>query len=253
MKKGLIAALFFALVYSDCAFAKNGVLKVCTFPMAPYTIQDSHRNLKGLEIDMVNALLKKAGFQAEFINYPWNRAIEMLKYGELDILMTMSKTPEREKFTHFLGISTHQKYVLFVRKENTGIVIKTLDDLTKDGYLFGIRQNFFYSDEFNKRLEKDKIFRDHFLAVAQIDINLNRVKNGRLTGCIGDSILTGYQLKNDKTYEDLRVMNVPFFQEQPVYFGVSRKINAEKFEKLQKAYHSLDEKGVFKEIIRRWM
>lgn len=253
MKKSFIAVLLLSLVYSNCVYANNDVLTVCTFPMAPYTFKDSNGNLKGLEIDLVNALLKEAGFQVKFIKYPWNRALEMLKYGELDILMTMSKTPEREEFTHFLGVSTHQKYVLFVRKENAGIVINTLDDMTRDGYFFGIRQNFFYSDEFNKRLATDKKFKSHFLSVAQIDINLNRVNIGRLTGCIGDSILTGYQVKMDKTYEDIRVMNLPFFQTQPVYFGVSKKISAEKLKKLQKGYHSLDDRGVFKEIIRKWM
>ena len=253
LKKVLIVAFLLSLVFSDSAFARKEGVTVCTFPMAPYTFKDSQGHLDGLEVDLVNALLNEAGFRTEFINYPWNRAIQMLEHGKLDMLMTMTKTPEREKFTHFLGVSTHQKYVLFVKKENAGINIRTLDDLMKDGYLFGIRQHFHYSDEFNSRLASDKHFQKHFKAVAQADLNLRQVKGGRLTGCFGDSILTGYQVKTDKTFEDLTAVNVPFFQTHPVYFGVSRKISPDKLEKLQRAYLSLEKKGVFNKIIRQWL
>lgn len=249
-----MTAVFLAcLVFLTVAPVRAEVLTACTFPMAPYTFRDSRGNLKGLEVDLVNALAGEAGLQAEFIEYPWNRALEMLKSGKLDMLMTMTKTPEREEFTHFLGISTWQKFVLFVRKDNAGIRIKTLDDLTRYGYLFGIRQHFHYSDEFNSRLDQDGNFKRHFIAVAQADQNLKRVKNGRLTGCIGDRILTGYQVKNVKDYRDLKVLSLPFFKTHPVYFGVSRKISPEKMEKLQKAYRALEERGVIKDIIRRWI
>ena len=129
------------------------------------------------------------------------------------------------------GYSVGQK-ILFVRKENIGIGIRTTDDLMKDGYLFGIRQNFHYSDEFNKRLVSDENFKKHFEAVSQTDLNLKKVKAGHLTGCFGDSILTGYQVQTDKAFEDLRVVSVPFFQPDPVYFGVSKKISKDKLEKL---------------------
>lgn len=220
--------------------------------MAPYTIEDGKGHFKGLEIDLANALVKKAGFQTKFTIYPWNRAIEMLKHGSLDILMTLSKTPEREAFTYFLGVSTYQNYVLFVHKKNTGIAIHSLDDFTKEGYLFGIRQNFFYSDEFNERLKTDESFKRHFISVARINLNLNSVKEGRMTGCIGDRTLTGYQVRTDNELKDITMVRLPFFHVDPVYFGVSMKISPEKLEKLKTAYAALDKSGEFKRIIRKW-
>lgn len=253
MKLILLKALLVSLVFSGIASAHEASLTACTFPMAPYTIRDSHGKITGLEVDLVKALAKEAGFQAEFIDYPWNRALEMLKSGDLDVLMTMTRTPEREAFTHFLGISTHQQFVLFVRKENAKIRIETLDDLAKTDYLFGIRQHFHYSDEFNSRLAVDETFKRRFIAVAQADQNLKRVKCGRLTGCIGDRILTGYQVRNNKAYNDICAVTLPFFKVHPVYFGVSRKISPEKLETLQKAYHTLEKRGTIKGITRRWI
>ncbi|GAB6095023.1 hypothetical protein JCM14469_12750 [Desulfatiferula olefinivorans] len=201
---------------------------------------------------MASALADEAGYAAEFVDYPWNRAIEMLKHGKLDVLMTMSRTPEREVFTHFLGVSTYQTYALFVRKENAGIAVETLDDLVKDDFVFGIRQNFFYSEDFNSRLSSDASFRKHFIAVPQIDINLKRVKMGHLTGCIGDCLLTGYQIKTDPLYKDLVMVKVPFFKPHPVYFGVSRALKSEMLLRLEAAYRALADKGVFEAVIRRY-
>jgi ABC-type amino acid transport substrate-binding protein len=252
LNKQLAVVLLFIFSFFGHAFAQTHILTVCTFPMAPYTIRDAKGNVSGLEVDLARALVEEAGFEPVFVDYPWNRALEMLKHGALDILMTMSKTPEREAFTHFLGVSTHQTYVLFVRKENAGIVIETMDDFMKGDFLFGIRQNFFYSEEFNTRLSSDESFRKHFALSPQINTNLKRVKLGHLTGCIGDSILTGYQVRMDPAYKDLRQIHTPFFKSHPVYFGASRKLSQDRLSKLEEAYQTLKKKGVFDAIIHRY-
>ncbi len=238
--------------FSSVSFSEPGCLTVCTYPAVPFTIDDGKGHLTGLEIDLANALVTKAGFRAEFTLYPWNRALEMLKHGKLDILMTLSKTREREAFTYFLGVSTYQRYALFVRRENSGITIKSLDDFTKEGYLFGVHQNYFYTAEFNGRLKKDPEFKRHFIAVSRIDTNLKSVKAGGLTGCIGDSVLGGYRVRTDSFYKDITMISLPFFKADPVYFGVSRLTNPATLEKLKKAYADLDKKGEFKKIIMKW-
>lgn len=252
LSKILGPVLLLVFMFSSVSFSEPGYLTVCTYPAAPYTIDDGKGHLTGLEIDLANALVTKAGFRANFTLYPWNRALEMLKYGKLDILMTMSKTREREAFTYFLGVSTFQRYALFVRSENSGIAINSLDDFTKEGCLFGIHQNFFYSAEFNDRLKTDPNFKRHFIAVSRIDTNLKSVKAGGLTGCIGDSLLAGYMVRNESRFKGITMVRLPFFKTDPVYFGVSRKINPTTLEKLKKAYDDLDKSGELKKIIMRW-
>lgn len=250
--KILFPVLLFVFLASSDAISEAGYLTVCTYPAVPYTIDDGKGKLAGLEVDLANALVRKAGFQPQFTLYPWNRALEMLKHGKLDILMTMSKTRDRETFTHFLGVSTIQRYALFVRRNNSGISINSLDDFMKEGYLFGIHQNYFYTAEFNNRLKNDPAFKSHFIAVARIDTNLKSVMAGGLTGCIGDSILTGYRVRTDSHFKGITMIKLPFFKADPVYFGVSKKINPNILEKLKKAYVSLDKGAEFKRIIIKW-
>lgn len=252
LSKIIVSVLLFVSMASSVSFSDPGYLTVCTYPVAPYTIDDGNGHLTGLEIDLANALVTKAGFRAKFTLYPWNRALEMLKHGKLDILMTMSKNRERETFTHFLGVSTFQRYALFVRSENSGITITSLDDFTKAGYLFGIHQNYFYTAEFNDRLKTDPDFKRHFIAISRIDTNLISVKAGRLTGCIGDSLLTGYTVRTDSRFNGITMVRLPFFKADPVYFGVSRKINPNTLEMLKKAYDDLDKGGELKKIILKW-
>jgi ABC-type amino acid transport substrate-binding protein len=127
-----------------------------------------------------------------------------------------------------------------------------LNDFTKEGYLFGIRQNFFYTEEFNGRLKNDAEFKRHFIAVARIGQNLHSVKEGRMTGCIGDSLLTNYEVRKNSDFKEITMVHLPFFRPEPVYFGVSRKTGPDKIEKLKRSYEILNKKGEFKKIIRKW-
>ncbi|MBF9015096.1 MULTISPECIES: transporter substrate-binding domain-containing protein [unclassified Oceanispirochaeta] len=56
---------------------------------------------KGFSIDYMNILSAKAGFQVEYVSGPaWNEFLDMTKTGELDVLLNIVNTEERQK--HFL-------------------------------------------------------------------------------------------------------------------------------------------------------
>ena len=86
-------------------------------------------------------------------------------------------------------------------------------------------------------------FRRHFIVVLRIDTNLKIVKAGRLAGCIGYSLLTGYSVQTDSSFQSIIMVRLSFFNSDPVYYGVSRKINPNTLEKLKRPYADLDKSG----------
>lgn len=60
---------------------------------------------KGLSIEYMNLLATKLGVEVEYITADtWEKFLEMMKEGHLDVMLNIKRTPDREKFLHFTGL-----------------------------------------------------------------------------------------------------------------------------------------------------
>jgi len=54
---------------------------------------------KGFSIDFMNKVAENVGLRVEYISGPtWNEFLEMIKNGEIDVMLNIVKTPERETY-----------------------------------------------------------------------------------------------------------------------------------------------------------
>ncbi len=79
--------------------AKYPVIKVSNeLDYPPYDFAIGNQPL-GYSIDLLNMLARRIGISVSYINgYTWKQLQDMFKKGELDLLHTLNKTPEREMF-----------------------------------------------------------------------------------------------------------------------------------------------------------
>ena len=57
---------------------------------------------RGYSVDLLNLLARKAGFQVKYLNgYSWDELTTLFNKGDLDLLHSLLKTPEREKMGAF--------------------------------------------------------------------------------------------------------------------------------------------------------
>lgn len=106
---------------------KKGVLKVSNeLDWPPFDfVQDNKPS--GISIDYLNLIAKKAGLELEYVNgYTWSELVELFKKGELDILHSLYKTPERQKFAKFTNSYYIDHPALIVKR---GSSIKEIDDI----------------------------------------------------------------------------------------------------------------------------
>lgn len=234
---------------------ETDTLSVLAMDLQPYFWQDEHGTWQGMYTELASALAEEAGLQPIFRVLPWNRALEYLKKGKLDMIPLLSKTPEREEFVHFIGAAGFEQTVLIVRRENVAEFqsIRTLDDLAQDDYRWGIRDRAFYSETFNQRLKTDEAFRKHFESIAKVRLNVEKVKGKRFSGAFVDRVGMSYVLKTDERYKELAIIQVPFFQPTDNYFGVSKRIAPEKLDALRAAYETLKAQGTFEKILAEWV
>ncbi|MDX9744086.1 MAG: transporter substrate-binding domain-containing protein, partial [Arcobacteraceae bacterium] len=79
------------------------IIKVGIDPdYAPYEWIDKDGNHVGMVVDYMHRLEKKLGLRFEIVkNKPWTQMLNMAKNGEIDMLTSIVKTPERSKYLTF--------------------------------------------------------------------------------------------------------------------------------------------------------
>ncbi|MBF0379919.1 MAG: transporter substrate-binding domain-containing protein [Magnetococcales bacterium] len=88
---------------------------VGTWP--PFHFMDGKKP-QGLSIDYVQALLGNLGIELEFVPLNWADAIKSITKGDkVDLLPTISRSPEREKLVNITSDYLSFPYVIFTRKD----------------------------------------------------------------------------------------------------------------------------------------
>jgi len=120
------------VIMSPCLWSET--IKYAVFPAPPYMIgadrQDS--DLKGIDVEIINEIAKRANLKVEYIRCPWVRALELMKSGKADILSSVYKRPEREEFMLYFDKPFLNKLpIAFYYRKDSGISITKYSDLYK--------------------------------------------------------------------------------------------------------------------------
>ncbi|SHO49263.1 diguanylate cyclase [Desulfopila aestuarii] len=73
---------------------------------------------QGFGIDLMNLLSERSGLRFQYINgFTWDELVEMFFQGKIDLLHSLSVTPEREEKAYFSPPYYHSKNVLILRRD----------------------------------------------------------------------------------------------------------------------------------------
>ena len=109
---------------------------------APYNYSLDGKPL-GFSIDYMNLLASKIGLNIEYIsNYTWNQFLQMIKKNEIDVMLNIAKTSQRDEYLNFTQPYTKAIDAVFVNKDNMNF--KTLNDFT--GKKIGVIEGFYEED-----------------------------------------------------------------------------------------------------------
>ncbi|MBD9414520.1 transporter substrate-binding domain-containing protein [Pseudomonas sp. PDM16] len=141
--------LLASLLLSGSSALAERVVRVGTGDWVPYV--DQHREDGGALVRLVKAVFTAAGYQVEFVFYPWDRNVLMLQQGMLDAIMPYSCSPIRLDYGVCSEPLVRGQVVLFHRKD-LPFDWTRVEDL-KD-YRIGTTLGYSYGPEFDGALNK---------------------------------------------------------------------------------------------------
>ena len=143
-----ILALFFSfLIASPALFSAEKVIFASPERLPPKIFKENGV-LRGTYVEIITAVCKRMNVEPVFIQYPWARAVSMVKNGKVDAIFPPFKTKEREEFLYFPEEPiSHTRNAIFARKARK-IKITKLEDLQP--LVVGVIDQYSYGSEFDR-------------------------------------------------------------------------------------------------------
>jgi polar amino acid transport system substrate-binding protein len=253
---GLLAALSATVMLaSSGALAQSKSVKLVSDPYPPYVMDEP--NSKGFVTEMAIKILKDAGYQAEYVNVPYKRALAGLDEGAYDGLLAVS--PGREGYTYpENGFGTLQT-AFFVMKSSAweykgkeSLSAVTLGVI--DGYEFsgGETGGFKLDDYVKANKANSKLVQPNFGTDA-LERNMKKLADGRISAMVEDSSVFWYTAKKmgmtDK-FKTAGTLNQP--EKLTIGFNLKNPRARELAKVISDGVQKLKDSGEYKKILDKY-
>ena len=218
--------------------AAHGPIRYAPDPQfPPFEFLDSSGVARGITPDLLAIMGKKLGVEFRTVAYPtWSDVLEAVKRGEVDLLGTLTRTPEREGFLLFSRPYLSVPYVLFVRQD--GGDPKTIEDMVSRR--LGVVRNYGINTWLSA--EHPEI---HPVAVEDTATGLTMVATGQLDAML-ETLPVGARIVREKSLTNIRIVPRHIYT-LPQHFGV-RKEEPLLLSIVQKGLDSADRDGSFRGV-----
>lgn len=166
----LLALMFFSL----CRAQASESLLVMTTPWPPFRIADGQGALYGLDIDVLDELSRRTGLRFELQQAPWARGLTALQHGRADLMIGLARTPERERYIHYLPMPYYTCAPRFYAAPALAADLRGYEDLRslKIGYV--LQSAYFAQFDNDRSLSKVGVTSErqllHMLVRGRIDV-----------------------------------------------------------------------------------
>lgn len=181
----LVCCLLFSLLSK--AYAEQPTLKVGVSGRIYFQHVDEQGDFVGLDVELSELIFKEAGFNIQFIHYPWSRIIHLIELGKLDVALSAGESEERRKFALFSKQTLRQgQNLLFTLKDNAERFqgLERLSQLEPLQQRIAVYRGARYSPEYF-RLLNEPWFSNNLVVLDSTTRTLESLVRGRSDALIG--------------------------------------------------------------------
>lgn len=210
---------------------------------APYSfVSLDDETPRGLDVELVRAVLDESGEAYSLRLYPWARVKQMLERGEVHMAFQFAGTPERQAQFELVGPLRSGSTVFMSSKRLVLQDWRSLDDLSP--YVIGQVRGYAYEAAFDKAdLRRDSSASNPRQLVSML-------LAGRIDIIVGDREQLLYFVREQRAQDEIHILPTPLVQ-MPRYvaFAKGDKARAEVF---ARALERLRGDGRLDAILQRW-
>ena len=187
-------------------------LRVAMVNWPPAKIIENGR-FGGTDVLMLDELADQIGIVLEYVECPWRRCLVMIEAGEVDLISSITRSPERERYLQFIEPPYRNGYDIYFYTRGTDL--SRYEDL--QGLSIGLIRGSAYFD---------RLDHDHSLAkfaVTREDQLIEMLSRGRLDVVVGIGRNLDYLIQRRKLSTVIRRTSLVVPTIAPTYIAISRK------------------------------
>lgn len=171
--------------------------------------------IKGFSVDVLHYFEAHSRYDFEFIIVPWPRALYLVSHGKVDLILTLFKTPEREKTYHFIEPSYgYEANQLFTLIENDLEFNGQLHRLTP--YSIGTVREYSYGEYFDQAHYLNK------LPALTEEVLLKLLLGKRTDAIISNPLIFKKILSKENMSSKVKAIE-PYVSITPVHMALTKK------------------------------
>lgn len=221
-------------------------------PWEPYQYMDIGGEVRGLDIELVTAIVKRSGCTVSFVERDWATLLGMLRDGSIDLLTGATKTDARDKFAYFSDPYRDETFVLYVRSEDLSkYQDKSLQELLSDAFRVGVTLSYVYGDEITA-LEDSPQFEMQFRGVPIGEMNYSNLLNFEIDGFLEDPFVAAAVLRKKGLLSEIEAHPIRYNTGE-VHLMLSRaSIDAALIPIINKNLETIKKDGTYSRIMARY-
>lgn len=151
---------------------------------APFDLMDRTGRHQGISADYLALVTQRLGIQVEPVVYPdWHSVLEAAKAHEIDLMVSVGQTPEREAYLAFSKPYITSNNVVVARRSDSAI--RAIEDL--DRKIVVLEKGYAINDVLTSKVPGAKI-----VNVEDTEAALRAVASGRADAYVGDLVVSTF-------------------------------------------------------------
>ena len=211
----------------------------------PFMFVDANGNTAGLYPILLEAIFQRMGMNVSIKNFPWNRAFEMGKNGEMP-LAGVYKNDERMKVFDYSDAIYPNKIMIYVQKGKS-FKFETPDDLA--GKNIGIMRGWTYGDAFDQAKAKGLFATEE---VSSDSDNLQKLVLGRLDCVLAESTIAGQIIKQNGYEDKVEMLSTPLIVFDAYLVFAKSTNQTELIKTFNETLASMKQDGSYDKLISDW-
>ncbi|MCA1988535.1 MAG: transporter substrate-binding domain-containing protein [Desulfarculus sp.] len=229
-----VLAIWWLLAASLAAAAQPLTIACEQYP--PYEFLENGQP-RGLCVELVQEACQRLGLTPEFRFMAWTQAQEQVRTGQVQAIMSLYRTPERERFLVFPARQLAEERVAAVVRKDSGVRVRGVDDLA--GLRVGVNAGYAYGPVIDELQGLNKV------EVTSLGDLLRDLVEGKTDVALGNEmtmIHLAFQLKLTRKLEIQRIIySAPLFIGFAKAQGAKAQELADGFDRVLKA---LEDEGL---------
>lgn len=176
--------------HSEC------ILKYGFTEWKPLQYLNSQGKPVGLQVNLIEAVVQKAGCKIKYIPVTWDENMKKIEAGELDFTANATPSKKRESYARFSAPYRKDEFAVFVRQElKQKLNTSSIQDLVDSNFRLGLTRQYIYGEEI-QRWQNDPV-KNHLLSYStRAEDNIDRLFNGDIDGFLEDPFVISYKLRS---------------------------------------------------------